>query len=209
MHYDLRSKSMYLRSKYVYVVNTEVAKEIEMPRAAAPVIKGLEPFEIVFGENQEGVYPLHTLRKPDGAVLSRWELNDAERDSIYNHKADVYVFQHTFFNSPMPLDVQILVPNINVEKSRQVMGLDTELNHRITSGDPSHSPAMLIKDRLTEITESPRKFSSIEEYYNTVEALKMEHSLRAPEHSEMDFDEWKVSEIMRLRSLLVRNIKSV
>lgn len=180
-----------------------------MPKAAAPVIKGLEPFEIVFGENQEGVFPLHTLRKPDGAVLSRWELSDVDRDSIYNHKADVYVFQHTYFNAPMPIDVQILVPNINVEKSRQVMGLDTELNHRIKAGDPAHSPAMLIKERLDDITQSPVKFNSMDEYYNTVEALKMEHSLRASEQAEMDFDEWKVSEIVRLRVLLLRNVKSV
>lgn len=30
--FDLRSKSMYLRSKYVYVVNTEVAKETKCQR---------------------------------------------------------------------------------------------------------------------------------------------------------------------------------
>lgn len=180
-----------------------------MPKAAAPVIRGLEPFEIVFGAEQEGVYPLHTLRKPDGAVLSRWELSDADRDSIYNHKADVYVFQHTFFHPPMPLDVQVLVPNINVEKSREVMGLDIELNHRIKSGDPHNSPEMLIDDRLKRASDSPRKFENIEVYYDVLEALKLEHSMRSLEHAEMDFEEWKVAEIIRLRNLLLSYIKTV
>lgn len=106
-----------------------------MPQPVSPVVPGLEPYEIIFGENQPGVLPLPTLRSkgPEYTVYSRWKLSDSEREALLKG-ADIYVFQQTFAHPFQP--TALLVSHVDANEQAkaailQALGLDEELNERL------------------------------------------------------------------------------
>lgn len=175
-----------------------------------PVVQGLEPFEIIFGENQPCVTPLTALRKADGTVISRWVPTEQERVLISEFGHDIYLFQSTYFQPPMPIDLQVLhAAGLDASANRDALGLTPELNHRLREGKYNRSIPMLLLDRSLRAAEPPKKFPSHEAYYNALEQLHDEWKGRTPDQAEMDFEEWKVSEIVRLRALLAESVKTV
>lgn len=181
-----------------------------MPTPVHPVVEGLEPFEIVFGKDQEGVDPLPALRRTDGMVASRWALTDQERDDIFRNKFDIFVHQYTYFNPPMPLSIEILPRTILPGPTKEAMSLDVELNNRIKSGQfPIDEARMLVINRRVQISEQPEQFANAEVYYDTLELLRMEWSLRGKSQARMDFSEWQIAEIVRLRKIALESVKNL
>lgn len=178
-----------------------------MSQLAKTVVEGLEPYQIVFGANQEGVIPLHALRDPNGVVISRWEVSDDERYNVYNG-ADVFVFQHTCHRPPMPIDVQIAGKQCPPEQMLHAYQLDRELDARIRQGNPNESPDMLLR-KVPTVFDHPTKFETAAEYSDTVAKLKREYILRPPSIADMDFEEWVFAEIMRLRHLTVHMVETL
>ncbi len=104
-----------------------------MPKPKSPVIEGLEPYEVVFGDpdiGQPQYIPLPALRSPEGQVMSRWELTNEERLWIANG-ADVFITIHTFNEPYPPTSVTILNKSSSAEHFRNTMRLDAELNKRL------------------------------------------------------------------------------
>lgn len=65
--------------------------------SVTPVVVGLEPFEIPIGGPENGqpeFFTLHALRSPDGRVLSRWRLDENERQLIAKGSG-IYLTLHT------------------------------------------------------------------------------------------------------------------
>lgn len=178
-----------------------------MSQPATLVIEGLEPYQIIFGANQPGVSPLHALRSADGIVISRWELSDTDRANV-NAGADVFLFQYTFMNPPMPVDIQIGGFRADTEQTIHGYGLDRELMTRINKGSVYLSPDQL-QEKVPGLMDQPVKFDSHEEYQRVESLLKVEWTMRPADQAEMDFEEWQLAEIMRLRKLTLHMAKNL
>lgn len=106
-----------------------------MAEPISPVVPGLEPYEIIIGENQPQYTPLPVLRGrgPMYAMMSRWKPTDEERQMIANG-ADIYISQQTFGHSFQPTCVVIAgaeASGIVKELVIEQYGLNEELDERL------------------------------------------------------------------------------
>jgi len=101
-------------------------------KPSSPVIVGLEPYEIIFGEAQPEYQPLPALRSagPEISVMSRWELTPEEREMIANG-ADIFVSVWTFGRPYPPTLVRVMNKNSSPKVIKEEMRLDEELNGRL------------------------------------------------------------------------------
>ena len=101
-------------------------------KPVSPVIAGLEPYEVKFGEGQPEYMVLPALRSPgpEHAVMSRWELTPEERLMIANG-ADIFVSIWTFGNPYPPTQVRVMNKNSSPRVIAEEMRLDAELNARL------------------------------------------------------------------------------
>lgn len=78
----------------------------------SPVMPGSEPIETKFGESQEEYIPLPAvyLDQRNRPVLSRWRLNDEERDKIAAG-ADIVMTLLTFWHPLQPSHLQVCMPD--------------------------------------------------------------------------------------------------
>jgi hypothetical protein len=102
-------------------------------KPASPVVVGLEPYEVKFGEGQPEYQVLPALRgpAPEHAVMSRWEPTAEERQMIANG-ADVFVSIWTFGNPYPPTLVRVMNKNSSPRVILEEMRLDAELNARLS-----------------------------------------------------------------------------
>ena len=63
-------------------------------------------YNTIFGEDQEGVFPLPAHVDKDGAVLTCWELTPEERLEVFN-TGKVFVRTQTYGNPLQPMNVII------------------------------------------------------------------------------------------------------
>ncbi|MFZ0662144.1 MAG: hypothetical protein WAM66_05585 [Acidobacteriaceae bacterium] len=78
----------------------------------SPVVPGLEPYEIVYANNQPQYAPLAVLRSPAGVTLSRWALSQEERTAIAAGadlylSVQLYLSVHTGFQPLQPISIQV------------------------------------------------------------------------------------------------------
>lgn len=71
-----------------------------------PVVEGLEFQEVVIAKNQPEYEPLRSLVTPTGVVLTRWKLNEEQRDRI-SLGQDLYLEILTFGNPLQPLRLSV------------------------------------------------------------------------------------------------------
>jgi len=75
----------------------------------SPVMPGSEPIEIVLGKDQPQYDPLPAvyLDTPSRPMITRWRLNDADREAIRGG-ADIVLQQLTFRQPFQPVNLQIV-----------------------------------------------------------------------------------------------------
>lgn len=104
----------------------------------SPVVIGLEPYEIVIGENQPDVIPLPSLCGPSPYYVktSRWHL-DAEERALIAAGADIFLSQQSFGHAYQPTNLSItpvpgtLISMEELEAVKMTLQLDEELNERL------------------------------------------------------------------------------
>jgi hypothetical protein len=76
-------------------------------KAISPVLTPeLQPDEIVYAKNQPEYHPLPVLRSPEGIVMSRWQLTEAERQAVASG-ADILLSVYTFNQPLQPLYIEV------------------------------------------------------------------------------------------------------
>ena len=92
--------------------------------ANAPVIPGLEGFEVVYAKDQPEYIPLRTLRSrtDEGKVMSRWTLTPEQRKAVAEG-ADLFLTLLTFQGPLQPITMAVAT-DINPDYVR----LDFNLN---------------------------------------------------------------------------------
>ena len=78
-------------------------------KPVSPVLRGSEPYEVVYAKDQPQYNPLPTIRSSEGIVLSRWKLTWKERFKVLL-RGNVYLFQMTFNRALQPVSIEIEPP---------------------------------------------------------------------------------------------------
>ena|SRR5690242_5490682 len=104
--------------------------------SVTPVVAGLEPYELKIGGPENGqpqFFTLHALRSTDGRVMSRWRLNEHERQAIANG-ADLFLTLHTEGRYP-PTRIEVQGDTSSPEHYKNDMRLDEELSLRLLASE--------------------------------------------------------------------------
>jgi hypothetical protein len=91
------------------------------------------PNEVIYAKDQPQYNPLPVLKSPDGIVLSRWKLSDAEREAVAAG-ADILLSLWTFNQPLTPIIIEVLECNREAMAIAERMGL-------LTPEPSAHSPA--------------------------------------------------------------------
>lgn len=89
-----------------------------MAQPVSPVIVGLQQYETKVAKNQPQYNTLPSLYINKGnALLTRWELTDAEIDEIIKTKS-VYLLMETFGNPVTPVNISTVIDEYDMETIR-------------------------------------------------------------------------------------------
>lgn len=78
--------------------------------------------ERVYAKDQPQYKPLPVIKRPDGILLSRWRLTDAERKALING-ADILLFNWTFNQPLQPVLMEVAEVDRSLLNVAEFMGL--------------------------------------------------------------------------------------
>jgi len=78
--------------------------------------------EVIFAKDQPQYRPLPVHRTPDGVLLSRWKLSDAERQAVAEG-ADIWLYVWTFNQPLQPLRIEVAEAEHDLIQVAQYMQL--------------------------------------------------------------------------------------
>ena len=76
----------------------------------SPVIPTEDADEVVYAEKQAEYIPLPSIRTPDGVILTRWSINEGEKQQILE-QGYIYLCVQTFNQPLQPLLLTTYVPD--------------------------------------------------------------------------------------------------
>lgn len=76
----------------------------------SPVVPSADADEVVYAKGQPEYVPLPSLKTKDGLVLTRWSVNESERQQILE-QGYVYLVVNTFNQPLQPLMMTTYVPD--------------------------------------------------------------------------------------------------
>jgi len=177
-----------------------------MPNPVSPVVTGLEPYEVVYAEDQPEFTPLPALRSPAGLVATRWKLTDEDRERLMG-ECDIFLFVHTNNKPLQPVDIQLCHKDQSAGYVQEWLDLNTTLDRRIVVSNLVREWETLLDKRARVAMDclnqqrNPMKFkpTEVEEVKHWVKKIELEYKESG---SNLSFDDWLFFQLISLRKYI-------